>query len=61
VLAQRTREQVEVEPPGPVPFSLSIGAASVDVAEQPPLERLLAEADQEMYRDKARPAGTRTE
>jgi diguanylate cyclase (GGDEF)-like protein len=53
-VADRIRIYLSETPPGPVPFSISIGAAVVDPMEPPPLEELMAKADAEMYRDKER-------
>ena len=54
LVTQRLREILSDEPPGPVPFTVSIGTAVCDVAEPPTFEELLAAADSAMYRDKAR-------
>ena len=51
-LAQRLRDYFRDEPPGPVPFSISIGASVVDPLQPPTLDDLMATADKEMYKDK---------
>jgi diguanylate cyclase (GGDEF)-like protein len=51
-LAQRLRDYFADEPPGPVPFSISIGAAVVDPVKPPTLDELMASADKEMYKEK---------
>lgn len=53
-VAERIRQALTDRPPGPVPFSLSVGTAVADPADPPALDALLAEADSEMYREKAR-------
>ncbi len=53
-VADRIRRTLAEDPPGPVPFSISIGAAVVDALEPPTLEELMAAADAEMYKDKER-------
>jgi diguanylate cyclase (GGDEF)-like protein len=57
VVAGRIRETLSHRPPGPVPFTLSLGTAVVDPSRPPPLETVLAQADRAMYRDKERLAG----
>lgn len=52
LFAQRLRDYFRDEPPGPVPFSISIGAAVVDPIKPPTLDELMASADKEMYKDK---------
>jgi diguanylate cyclase (GGDEF)-like protein len=51
-LGMRLKEFFEYEPPGPVPFNVSIGAAVVNPLEPPTLDDLMATADKEMYKDK---------
>ena len=51
-LGQRLKDYFEHEPPGPVPFNISIGAAVVDPLSPPTLDDLMATADKEMYKDK---------
>ena len=51
-LGQRLKDYFEFEPPGPVPFNISIGAAVVDPLNPPTLDDLMASADKEMYKDK---------
>jgi diguanylate cyclase (GGDEF)-like protein len=51
---RRIREVVSTEPPGPVPFTISLGASVVDPLNPPSYEEVMAAADAEMYRDKAR-------
>lgn len=53
-LTQRLRDYFGETPPGPVPFSISIGASVVDPMNPPTLDELMAAADKEMYRDKQR-------
>ena len=57
VVAGRIRAVLDTEPPGPVPFTLSLGMAVVDPKQPPPLEAILAQADRAMYADKGRLAG----
>jgi diguanylate cyclase (GGDEF)-like protein len=52
LMAQRLRDYFADEPPGPVPFSISIGASVVDPVKPPTLDELMASADKEMYKDK---------
>jgi diguanylate cyclase (GGDEF)-like protein len=54
VVMRRIREAVVLNPPGPVPFAVSVGAAVVDPLNPLPFEQVMASADAEMYRDKAR-------
>ena len=54
LVSARVRAHLADTPPGPVPFSISIGAAVVDAMAPPTLEQLMARADEEMYRDKKR-------
>jgi diguanylate cyclase (GGDEF)-like protein len=49
LVADRIQQILETNPPGPVPFSLSVGGAMVDALEPPSLETLMAQADREMY------------
>ncbi|HEU5318008.1 MAG TPA: GGDEF domain-containing protein [Chloroflexota bacterium] len=51
---RRIKDLVETNRPGPVPFTISLGAAVVDPLNPPPYEEVIAAADAEMYRDKAR-------
>jgi diguanylate cyclase (GGDEF)-like protein len=53
-VAARIRATLHKRPPGPVPFSLSIGTTIVDPEDAPSLEQALAAADEAMYRDKSR-------
>src|SRR5581483_6292246 len=53
-LAARVRRLLREQPPGPVPFTVSVGAAVIDPRDPPPLASLLTQADKAMYRDKAR-------
>lgn len=57
-VADRLRELLRDQPPGPVPFSLSIGTAVADATEPLTFEELLAAADAEMYREKNRGKAT---
>lgn len=52
-VADRVREMLDTEPPGPVPFSLSIGTAVLD-GKMVTLDQLLDRADKAMYEDKLR-------
>jgi diguanylate cyclase (GGDEF)-like protein len=52
-VAERVRELLHKESPGPVPFSVSIGTAVMD-GKANTLEQLLERADKAMYEDKAR-------
>jgi len=54
LVASRVREILSDQPPGPVPFSVSIGTAVYDVERPPSFEELLAAADSAMYQDKNR-------
>ena len=54
LVASRVREILSDQPPGPVPFSVSIGTAVYDVERPPSFEELLAAADSSMYQDKNR-------
>lgn len=54
LVANRIRDLFRDNPPGPVPFSVSIGTAVVDVVQPPTLDDLMAIADKEMYKDKQR-------
>ena len=51
-MAQRLRDYFAHELPGPVQFSISIGASVVDPVKPPTLDELMASADKEMYKDK---------
>lgn len=53
-VSTRVKRYLLETPPGPVPFSISIGAAIVDQLEPPEFDELMSQADEEMYRDKAR-------
>ncbi len=53
-VAARVRRRLREQPPGPVPFTVSVGAAVIDPRQPPPLAALLTQADRAMYRDKAR-------
>src|SRR5688572_17463607 len=55
-VADRVRELLGADGPGPVPFSVSIGTAVLD-GKTITLEQLLERADKAMYEDKARLAG----
>ena len=57
-IAARVRHSLREDPPGPVPFTVSIGVALVDPANPAELDSLLRDADAEMYRDKATRAAT---
>jgi diguanylate cyclase (GGDEF)-like protein len=48
----RVRQYMTEDPPGPVPFTISLGYAIVDPEHPEGLEALLAAADLAMYRDK---------
>jgi diguanylate cyclase (GGDEF)-like protein len=52
VVVNRIRSRLAEQPPGPVPFGVSLGHAVVDSMEPQPLDVLLAEADAAMFRDK---------
>jgi diguanylate cyclase (GGDEF)-like protein len=52
-IAARIRRSLREQPPGPVPFTVSIGVALADPAAPQSLEALLRAADAEMYREKA--------
>lgn len=52
-IAARIRRSLREQPPGPVPFSVSIGTALADPAAPQALDALLHDADLEMYREKA--------
>jgi diguanylate cyclase (GGDEF)-like protein len=52
-IAGRIRRSLREQPPGPVPFTMSIGIALADPSEPQALEALLHDADAEMYREKA--------
>jgi diguanylate cyclase (GGDEF)-like protein len=54
IVISRIREQLQSSPPGPVPFSVSLGAALVDPQNPQSFEQVMVSADEEMYRDKAR-------
>ena len=54
LVASRVREILSDQPPGPVPFSVSIGTAVYDAERPPSFEELLAAADSAMYQDKNR-------
>ncbi|MBI3974148.1 MAG: GGDEF domain-containing protein [Chloroflexi bacterium] len=51
-VATQVRRTLQDDPPGPVPFTVSIGAALVNPSEPQSLDDLLTEADDAMYRDK---------
>jgi diguanylate cyclase (GGDEF)-like protein len=51
---RRIRQILSESPPGPVPFTVSLGAAIVDPFEPSAFEDVMEAADAEMYRDKAR-------
>jgi diguanylate cyclase (GGDEF)-like protein len=53
-VASRIRQVLATEPPGPVPFTISIGSALVDPDQPETFEELLVRADRAMYREKAR-------
>ncbi|HEU5318069.1 MAG TPA: GGDEF domain-containing protein, partial [Chloroflexota bacterium] len=53
-VAARVREMLTKDPPGPVPFSVSIGTAVLEAGKTATLEQLLERADKAMYEDKAR-------
>lgn len=46
--------QILNEAPGPVPFTVSVGSAIIDPLTPQTLEQVMAAADEEMYRDKAK-------
>ena len=50
---RRVKDRLEADPPGPVPFTVSLGYAIVDPLQPQGLESLLTKADMAMYRDKA--------
>ena len=54
IVCDRVRHMLAEEPPGPVPFSISIGTAVVDPLEPPTLDALMKRADASMYADKAK-------
>jgi diguanylate cyclase (GGDEF)-like protein len=54
LVTHRLRDLFANDPPGPVPFSISIGSAIVDSDPPPTLDELMKKADAEMYRDKKR-------
>ncbi len=54
LVVSRIRELVHDEPPGPVPFTVSIGAALIDPLRPETFVDVMARADAAMYRDKAR-------
>jgi diguanylate cyclase (GGDEF)-like protein len=54
LVTRRLRDLFANDPPGPVPFSISIGSAIVDSNTPPTLDELMQTADAEMYRDKKR-------
>ena len=54
LVADRVRSIFRDTPPGPVPFSVSIGTAVVDAINPPTLDELMVSADREMYKDKKR-------
>jgi GGDEF domain-containing protein len=53
-VSRRIKEILKDTPPGPVPFSVSIGSALVDPHAPQKFEDLMAEADEAMYEDKER-------
>ncbi|HEV2125223.1 MAG TPA: GGDEF domain-containing protein [Chloroflexota bacterium] len=54
LVSSRVRDLLADNPPGPVPFSISIGAAVVNPLHPQTLDEVMAEADELMYQDKAR-------
>ncbi|HEU5316658.1 MAG TPA: GGDEF domain-containing protein, partial [Chloroflexota bacterium] len=52
LVIHRIRERIAERPPGPVPFTVSLGYAIVDPEEPQGLDQLLSRADEAMYRDK---------
>lgn len=52
LVVHRLRERLDESPPGPVPFSVSLGYALVDLEEPQGLDSILSQADTAMYRDK---------
>jgi len=54
LVTNRLRDKFKNDPPGPVPFTISIGSAIVDPVNPPSLDELMKQADEEMYRDKQR-------
>ena len=54
LVTSRLRDTFANHPPGPVPFSISIGSAVVDPVNPPSLDDLMRAADEEMYKDKQR-------
>jgi len=54
LVTSRLRDTFANHPPGPVPFSISIGSAVVDPVNPPSLDDLMRTADEEMYKDKQR-------
>lgn len=52
-VASRIRQLLRDHPPGPVPFSMSIGTTILDADHPTTLESLLTAADSAMYLDKA--------
>jgi diguanylate cyclase (GGDEF)-like protein len=63
VVAKRIRETVRDAPPGPVPFSVSVGGALVDPRQPEKFDDLMAAADAAMYveKERAHAAETATE
>ena len=53
-VSRRIREILRDTPPGPVPFTVSVGSALVDPLAPQKFEDLMAEADEAMYEDKER-------
>lgn len=54
LVASRVRSALEENPPGPVPFTVSIGSVLIDALRPGTIEDAMAHADEAMYRDKAR-------
>ena len=54
LVTSRLRDTFANHPPGPVPFSISIGSAVVDLVNPLSLDDLMRAADEEMYKDKQR-------
>ena len=53
-MASRVRSALEENPPGPVPFTVSVGSVLIDALHPGTIEDAMAHADEAMYRDKAR-------
>jgi diguanylate cyclase (GGDEF)-like protein len=54
LVSRRVKEILRDTPPGPVPFTVSIGSAVVDPVDPQKFEDLMAAADEAMYEDKQR-------